>query len=70
MTTPIESLRSALASLQPDQRISFPNTKEEILKIKENLTRNRSTIQGADTHLEYVEALLIAEAENRLVFKT
>jgi hypothetical protein len=70
MTTPIETLRTALSQLQPGQRIQFSNTKEEILKIRENVTRNRSTIPGADNHLEYIEALLVAEAENRLDFKS
>lgn len=69
MTTPIETLRTALSQLQSGQRIQCPNTKEEILKIRENVTRNRSTIPGADNHLEYIEALLVAEAEGHLDFK-
>jgi len=67
--TPLAGLNRGLAELQPGQKASCANTKEEILKVRENLTRRRADIPGADSHLEYVEALLIAEANGQLEFK-
>jgi len=67
--TPLPELRDALAKLQPGQKVNINNTKEEILKIRENLMKKRAEIYGADSHLEYVEALLVAEASGQLQFK-
>ena len=67
--TPLSELNRTLNDLQTGQKASCSNTKEEILKIRENLTRRRAEIPGADSHLEYVEALLIAEANGQLEFK-
>ena len=67
--TPLAEFNRTLAELQPGQKAFCSNTKEEILKVKENLTRRRADIPGADSHLEYVEALLIAEANGQLEFK-
>ena len=65
---PIEELNAALDQLQPGQKVHCPNRKSEILKAKENLTRGRAEIPSADYHLEYIEALLLAEANGRLEF--
>lgn len=67
--TPLPDLYKAIENLQPGQKIFCPNTKNEILKTKENLTRRRHEIPGADHHIEYIEALLIAEANGQLSFK-
>jgi hypothetical protein len=66
--TPLSQLQQNLKNLQPGQKLSIANTKEEILSTQRNLLQNRSTIVGADSHLEYVEALLIAEANGKLQF--
>lgn len=66
--TPLPQLNEQLKNLQPGQKINVTNTKEEILRTRENLIRNRANIPGADSHLEYVEALLIAEANGKLQF--
>lgn len=68
--TPLPQLLEALANLQPDQKVHCDNTREEIIKAKENLTRRRHEIYGADSHLEYIEALLVAEASGKLTFKS
>ena len=67
--TPLPQLQSALANLQPGQKIFCPNTKSEILKTRENLMRRRHEIPGADSHLEYIETMLIAEANGQLNFR-
>lgn len=67
--TPLPQLQEALRNLQPGQKISINNTRSEILKIRENITKKRAEILGADSHLDYIEALLIAEAEGKLDFK-
>ena len=67
--TPLPELMKALDILKPEQKININNTKEEILKTRENLTKRRHEIVGADSHLEYIEALLLAEASGRLEFK-
>ena len=67
--TPLPQLISSLESLQEGQKISIENTKEEILKIRENLMKRRHEIYGADSHLEYIEALILAEASGKLEFK-
>jgi len=67
--TPLATFNKTLNDLRPGQKAFCPNTKDEILKIRENLTKRRSDIPGADSHLEYVEALLIAEANGQLEFK-
>ena len=67
--TPLKSLMESIALLQPGQRAYCDNTREEILKTRENLTRRRAEIPGADSHLEYIEALLVAEANQQLDFR-
>ena len=68
--TPLPQLREALARLQPGQKVHINNTREEILRTRENLTKKRAEIFGADSHLEYIEALLVAEAGGQLQFKS
>jgi hypothetical protein len=68
--TPLPMLQSALANLAPGEKVHCGNTKAEILKTRENLTRRRAEIPGADSHLEYIEAMLIAEAEGKLQFRS
>jgi hypothetical protein len=67
--TPLPRLREALENLKPGEKISCDNTKDEILRTRENLTKRRHEIYGADSHLEYIEALLLAEAQGQLSFK-
>jgi len=67
--TPLEELSSKLKSLSPGEKVLIENTKADILKTRENLTKRRAEITGADDHLDYIEALLIAEAEGKLQFK-
>ena len=67
--TPLPQLEEALRNLQPGQKVTIANTKEEILKTRENLLKRRHEIYGADSHLEYIEALLLAEAQGHLDFK-
>lgn len=67
--TPLPQLQEALNNLPPGQKVHINNTREEILKTRMNLTQKRSEIYGADSHLEYIEALLLAEAEGKLEFK-
>ena len=66
--TPLPELQAALSRLQPGEFLSCANSKEEILKIQQNLTKRRHEIPGADSHLEYIEALVIAEANGQLRF--
>lgn len=67
--TPLPELRKLIESLPSGQKIQIENTREEILRTRENLTRRRAELPGADSHLEYIEALLIAEANGQLQFK-
>ncbi|NBW06435.1 MAG: hypothetical protein EBR82_00230 [Caulobacteraceae bacterium] len=67
--TPLPQLQQALAELKPGQVININNTKEEIMRTRENLTRMRHEIPGADDHIDYIEALLLAEANGKLQFK-
>lgn len=67
--TPLPELQRALSNLGPGEKVQCPNSKSEILKIQENLTRRRAEILGADSHLEYIEAMIIAEAEGKLEFR-
>lgn len=67
--TPLPELRKALSNLKPGEKVKCPNSKSEILKVQENLTRRRAEIPGADSHLEYIEAMIIAEAEGKLEFR-
>lgn len=55
--------------MKPGEKVQCDNSREEILRIRENITKRRHEIYGADSHLEYVEALLLAEAQGQLVFK-
>jgi hypothetical protein len=68
--TPLPQLREAINNLQPGQKIHIANTREEILRTRENITKRRAEIPGADSHLEYIEALLVAEASGQLLFKS
>lgn len=67
--TPLPQLQEALRNLKPGDKVRCENTKEEILRTRENVTRRRHEIYGADSHLEYIEALLLAEAQGQLEFK-
>lgn len=67
--TPLPQLRQALANLRPGERVKCDNTKEEILRTKDNLMRRRMEINGADSHIEYIDALLVAESAGQLEFK-
>lgn len=66
--TPLAELEEKLATLQPGQHITFPQSRVEVVKVKENLTRHRHEIPGADAHLAYIEACLLAEARGQLKF--
>jgi len=67
--TPLAELNEKLKNLPQGDKIFCPNTKEEILRTQQNLTRKRAEITGADSHIQYIEALLIAEANGQLTFK-
>ncbi len=69
VATPLPELRRALASLKSGEKVKCPNSREEILRIRENLTRNRAEIVGADDHIDYIEAMIVAEAEGKLEFR-
>jgi hypothetical protein len=62
-------LQDAIKQLKPGEKIQYGNSRAEILKIRENITKRRHEIVGADSHLEFIEALLIAEASGHLDFK-
>lgn len=66
--TPLPQLQSLLAALRPGEHVTVEQTKADFLKVKENLTRRRHEIPGADNHLEYIDACLIAEASGKLKF--
>lgn len=67
--TPLPQLQKSLAELQPGQKVYINNTREELSKIRENLYKKRHEIPGADDHIEYIEAVFMAEANNQLEFK-
>jgi hypothetical protein len=67
--TPLPELQKAITNLKPGEKVQCPNSKAEILRIQENLTKRRHEIPGADSHLEYIEAMIIAEAEGKLEFR-
>lgn len=67
--TPLPQLREALKNLKNGEKVQCANSREEILRVRENITRRRHEIYGADSHLEYIEALLLAEAQGQLSFK-
>ena len=67
--TPLPELQKAIANLKPGEKVKCPNSKAEVLKIQENVMRRRAEIPGADSHLEYIEAMIIAEAEGKLEFR-
>ena len=67
--TPLPQLRQALANLKPGEKISFGMSKEELFRTQRNLMQRRHEIPGADSHLEYIEAIVIAEAEGKLSFR-
>lgn len=67
--TPLPELYAAIDNLKQGEKVLCNNTKEEILRTRENLTKRRHEIPGADSHLEYIEALLLAEANGQLMFK-
>lgn len=67
-STPLAELESKLNELKPGQQITFPQTKGEVLQVRENLTRRRHEIPNADAHITYIEACLLAEARGQLKF--
>lgn len=67
--TPLPQLREALQALKPGEKVRCDNSKEEILRVRENITKRRHEIYGADSHLDYIEALLLAEAQGQLEFR-
>lgn len=67
--TPLPQLREAIANLKPGEKVSFGMSREELLRTQKNLMQRRHEIPGADSHLEYVEAIIIAEAEGKLSFR-
>ena len=67
--TPLPQLQEMLRRLPAGQKLNIENTKEEILRTRENITKRRHEIPGADSHLDYIEALLLAEASGQLDFK-
>lgn len=67
--TPLPELHEALDKLKNGEKVLCNNTKEEILRTRENLTKRRHELPEADDHLDYIEALLIAEANGQLSFK-
>jgi hypothetical protein len=67
--TPLPQLQEALKNLKPGEKIQYGNSRQEVLKIRENIIKRRHEIHGADSHLDFIEALLIAEASGQLDFK-
>lgn len=49
--------------------LSIGNTRDELLRIKENVTKKRLDIPGADAIVEYIEEVLIAGLEGHVTFK-
>lgn len=45
------------------------NTREELVKIKMNVSKKRMEIPGADAIIEYIDEVLIAGLEGYIVFK-
>lgn len=68
--TPLPELQKALNNLKPGEKVYCNNTKEEIMRTRENLIKRRHEVHGADSHLEYIEALLLAEASGQLNFRS
>ena len=50
--------------------LSIGNTRDELLRIKENVTKKRLDIPGADAIVEYIEEVLIAGLEGYVTFKS
>ena len=50
--------------------LSIGNTRDELLRIKENVTKKRMDIPGADAIVEYIEEVLIAGLEGYVTFKS
>jgi TusA-related sulfurtransferase len=67
--TPLPMLREALENLKPGQKVNVEMTREEVLRTQRNLLQRRHEIPGADSHLEYIEAMIIAEADGKLSFR-
>ncbi|NBT35732.1 MAG: hypothetical protein EBT03_09385 [Betaproteobacteria bacterium] len=67
-STPLAELEQKLQALSAGQFVTFPQSKSEVLKVRENLTRRRHEIPNADAHLAYLEACLLAEAKGKLKF--
>jgi len=68
--TPLPQLQEALRNLKPGEKIRCENSKDEILRTRANITKRRHEIYGADSHLDYIEALLLAEAQGQLEFRS
>jgi hypothetical protein len=50
--------------------LSIGNTRDELLRINENVTKKRMDIPGADAIVEYIEEVLIAGLEGYVTFKS
>ena len=49
--------------------LTIGNTRDELLRVKENVTKKRVDIPGADAIVEYIEEVLIAGIEGHVIFK-
>ena len=49
--------------------LTIGNTRDELLRVKENVTKKRVDIPGADAIVEYIEEVLIAGLEGHVIFK-
>jgi len=68
--TPLPQLQEAIRNLKSGEKVRCENSREEILRTRENITKRRHEIYGADSHLDYIEALLLAEAQGQLEFRS
>ena len=66
----LSEFRASLASAKKSRvPLAIGNSREELLKIKENITKKRLDIPGADAMIEYIEEVLIAGLDGYVVFK-
>jgi len=49
--------------------LTIGNTREELVRVKENVTKKRVDIPGADAIVEYIEEVLIAGLEGHVIFR-
>lgn len=67
----LTDFRSCLADAKKTGvKLAIGNTREELLRIKENVTKKRMDIPGADAIVEYIEEVLIAGHEGHVTFKS